>query len=285
MTARTARVGFALAAALLAAPARADTTLVCDGGQGQDRGLPEGPIRLGYFDADFATGQGACPRSHVGLLGRAQIALDRRGFYGSIAAGGLLSGSYAVRRDVEVSGALEFVRYQYVQNATIYPAGTSDTSLYLGQMTLGASYLIIERPAWALTPYGRLLLPTASLPHARTLGGEIGLSALYRPLRQLSVHGHVAGDLLATVSAAVREVQGGLALAAGLQYAPATWFGVAFDLHLHLFALDTLDYLTPALALRFRLYRGLGLELAGALTATGAAKLDGLLGLRLGYRF
>ncbi len=67
--------------------------------------------------------------------------------------------------------------------------------------------------------------------------------------------------------------------------APAHWFAFAIDLQTHFGERAPLDYLAPALALRFRLYKGLGLELAGMVPVLGDDRHDALITLRGGWRY
>jgi hypothetical protein len=64
-----------------------------------------------------------------------------------------------------------------------------------------------------------------------------------------------------------------------------TWLVLTLELGLHLGQRAAPDYLAPALALRFRMYRTLGLELAGTRPVVGADRHPALAVLRLTYRF
>src|SRR5690349_13206232 len=83
-------------------------------------GMFDGPVAVSFFDADFATGRRARARTEVGLgvLGGATI--DTPDFYGALGGGLQLYGSYAVpSQPLEVFAALEVVKVQYVQNASL----------------------------------------------------------------------------------------------------------------------------------------------------------------------
>ncbi len=77
----------------------------------------------------------------------------------------------------------------------------------------------------------------------------------------------------------------GVPAALGIVYAPATWFAVAVDLKLHFNYIAPVDYVAPALALRFRIVRTLNLELDAAVPVAGADRHTALAMLSLGYRF
>ena len=94
--------------------------------------LAEGPITFGFQSADVATGRRACPRTEVGFGMQGGAIIETANFYGAITAAGLLSGSFAVRPDLEVFATLEALRFQFVQNATL-----TGTTMHLGQLTIG----------------------------------------------------------------------------------------------------------------------------------------------------
>src|SRR4051812_2535794 len=60
------------------------------------RGLGEGPLVIGFYEADLATGRHACPRSELSLGGRGGAIIDTPNFYGAISGDALLSASYAL---------------------------------------------------------------------------------------------------------------------------------------------------------------------------------------------
>jgi hypothetical protein len=238
-------------------------------------------VVVGFYDADLGTGRRACPRSELRLGGRGGAIIATSQFYGAIAADAIVSGSYAFAGRGELFGEVELVHFQYVQNAIL-----TGTAIGLGQMTIGGSLVALARREVTLSPYVRLLLPTASYtPHVHTLGGEAGGAVDWRPLSALGVHGYLGLDLSAGLSAAPAQVRLGVLLSAGAAYAPATWFVLAVDLQTHFNYEAALDYLAPALALRFRLYRTLNLELDAVAPVAGADRHAALLLLSVGYRF
>src|SRR5262245_52008340 len=56
----------------------------------EDRGMFSGPVVVGFFDADFATGRRACARTEVGLALQGGAAIDTPDFYGAISGGPLV---------------------------------------------------------------------------------------------------------------------------------------------------------------------------------------------------
>ena len=239
--------------------------------------LFDGPISVGFFSADFGTARRACPRSEVGLGLLAGAAIDTPDFYGSLSGGALLYGSYALSPALEVFGALEAVKVQYVQNASL-----KGTSVALGQATVGATYVLLRQGGLLLAPSGRVMLPTDfSMPNVRTVGLELGGAVSYQLTGNLELHGYLGGDLSAGLSAAAALPRPGLLASAGAQYAFAPWIGVALDLDAHA---GESAYLAPALAVRVALGKALGLELGGKLPVWGTVRNEGALGLKVAYR-
>lgn len=244
------------------------------------RGLEEGPVGVGYYEADFATGRRACPRTEVGIGARGAAIIDTPNFYGDLMGDGLVFGSVALGPKLEVFGTLEFLRYEYVQNASL-----KGTQMSLGQATIGGTYVVLQQDALALAPSVRLMLPTSTAsPNVRTVGAEVGAAATYRLLSRFELHGYAGVDFSAGLSAAESVPRFGGLVLAGAQFSPWDWFGVVLDVNAHFGERAALDYVSPALALRFRIYEGLGAELGATLPLAGADRHDALFGLKITYR-
>lgn len=242
-------------------------------------GPGSGPVATaGFHEADFATGRRACPRTELGLSERAAAALHLADFFATLGAHTHLFGSYALDSKTELFGTLELLRYQYVQNATL-----KVSSLSFGQLTAGATRVVYQEGPLAVAPSARLMLPTSSLGVA-TLGVELGAAADYRLAERLSLHGYAGADLSVGLSAAAAQPLAGALLSAGIQYTPWSWLGLVVDLDAHLGARAPVDYLAPAIALRFALWRGLGAELGGAFPLLGVDPHTAVAALRLSYR-
>lgn len=244
-------------------------------------GLADGPIRIGFSAGDLGTGHRACARSEVALWVRGAAIIDTKDFYGALGATGLLSGSYAFGpgRRAEVFGTLAFVDFQFAQNASL-----KGTALGFGPITLGAGYSLPLPRDVTLAPYGRVLLPTATLG-AKTMGAELGMSLSWHPRSFFELHALAALDVTFGVDRSPGAPRSGALASLGVVFAPWTWLALGLDLAMHLGSRAPLDYLAPAVALRFRLYRGLGLELAATLPLLGADRHDFLAALRIAYRF
>lgn len=245
--------------------------------QQQEVDLQQGPAVIGFYEADYATGRRACPRTELGIGERLGAVIDTPNYYGAIAADTLLTGSWALGPRTELFGTLELVHYQWVQNATI-----KGSVLGLGQLTAGITHVAHQHGAMALAPSARLMLPTSfTSGNVRTLGAEVGSALDYRAFERLDLHGYVGADFSAGLSAAPAQPRFGLFAIAGLEFAPWRWLGLVLDLHAHLLHRAPLDYIAPAIALRFHLTRALGVELNATLPLAGADRHDALGGLRI----
>ncbi|HLM45813.1 MAG TPA: hypothetical protein VK458_18235 [Myxococcaceae bacterium] len=264
--------------ALLLAPAAAQAEGACE--QWIAPALAEGPLTYGFLSADVATGRRACPRTEVGLGVQGGAIVEAQNFYGAITAAGLLSGSYAVRQDLEVFATLEVPRFQFVQNATL-----TGTTLALGQLTTGATYVALTRGPLVVSPSVRLQLPTSfASPRTRTVGAELGAAVLYRPLPRFEVHGYAGADVSAGLGAADAQPRAGFLLNVGSEYALCSGFAAVLDANLHFGHRAVLDYVAPAIGLRFRAGEHFGAELGASVPLLGAERALAIGGLKLTYR-
>jgi len=263
---------------LFAVSAHAEEDSACK--RVRERALVDGPVILGLYDADFGTGRSACLRSELAVYERFGATIDTPNFYGGVRADTIFSGSYRLRHNMELFGAIELVHWEFAQNASI-----KATALGLGQATLGLQGLAFESQRFAISAYGRVLIPTASWPtSAQTAGAEVGLAALYRPRRDLEVHAQLSADFTAGLTA-LPQVRGGTTLMLGIQYAPARWFAFAIDLATVLCHRAALDAFLPSLGLRFRVWRALNLELDATAPVAGADRRLAIGALRVAYRY
>ena len=240
-------------------------------------GLNEGPVALGYAEADVATGRRACPRTEIGLGARFGAIIDTPGFYGAVSVNGLLYGSYALRPTTELFATLEAVNFNYGVNAVL-----TSTQLTLGNMTAGATQVLVQNGNFVGSVSARILLPTSfEIPGAHVMGGELGASASWRPKQWLEVHGYLGGDLSAAIGRAAALTRGGAILLAGAQLSPFDWGAVVVDLSGRL---GPLTYFAPTIGLRFKVAK-LGIELGATLPVAGTDRHTIIGGLRLNWRF
>ena len=243
-------------------------------------GLADGPVLLGFGDGEFGAGHRACARRELFIAARALLQIDLPDFYGAITGRFRLGGSLPLGPRAELFASLELLQIQYVQNASL-----KGTAYDFAQTTVGGAYQLYDYGDLVLTLYGRLLLPTASTPHVRTLGFEGGLAASFRRWERLELHGWLGGDLALGLSAATALPRGGGAVQLGLQYSPWTWLGLALDFVARFGHRGAFDDVGGAAALRFRLRGQLGLELAATVARLTADRSDYGAQLRVHYRF
>lgn len=247
-------------------------------GEGRDQLL--GPATIGAFhDAEFARARRACLRNEFGFGIHGAPVIDAPDFYGNISAAGVLYGSYGLSDTLEVFGAIELARFDYVVNATL-----TSTKVSLGQTTAGLAWNAIRTTSFVLTPTARLLVPTSLVPsNVRTTGLEFGAAASLIATRWLELHGHLGVQGTVGLSAGPMLPWGGVFTTVGASVMPFTWGALVLDLQVHAGERAALDYVAPALALRFNPWRTLNVE-AGASVPLGGEDRHLLIGgLRLGY--
>lgn len=239
-------------------------------------GLQEGPVAMGFYEADTASGRRVCPRTEVSLGGRLDATVDTPDFRGAIGGSALLSASWAQTPRRELFFTLEAVHYGWVQNAVI-----KASELGLGQLTAGASQIVAQGDDWATATSARLMLPTSTVSDVRVVGLELGQALTWRLNDALELHGWAGVDGSAAIFAAPQPRFGAL-LSAGVQYSPFTRFGVVLDVNGRVGGYAS--YLAPALALRFRAAKALGIELAASRPVFGTDRPNAVVGLRLAWR-
>jgi hypothetical protein len=257
---------------------------VCSNG-----GLMDGPLGLSFFEGDIGRPRRVCPRTEV-MLGGGVMGVDVAddliyedgNFYATLAGGGELSGSWKFSERGELFASIQAVNFRFVQNATI-----DRTHLGMGWTSLGVTYHGWQSEKLILAMTGRLTLPTAFgyYEHAWPLALDVGLAAVYRPLNWLSVHGQVGAIASLAVSSGDPNSRAALQLVAGVECTPLEWLGLVLDLGAQLGYDAPLDLLSVALGFRFRIWRGLGLELAAMLPYAGESPANLAAVLRIGYRF
>ena len=274
-----------IVALLLASTGHAQSVLEGDAERACQRvrheGLIDGPVAIGLFDAAIGVGRSACLHGELTLAERLGATYDLKGFYGGVRADTLVSGSYRLRKNLAFIGSLELVHWEFVQNGPI-----KANAYGIGNLTMGLQGLALETRRFALSVYGQVLVPTASYSASVQLtGAEVGVAAVYRPQRDFEVHGQLAGDFSVGLSSGPAAARGGTTLSLGIGFAPASWFSFAIDLQATLGHRGPLDALLPMLGLRFRIWRGLGLELDLTAPIAGEDRRLALAALRIGYRF
>ena len=244
-------------------------------GRWKAEGLGEGPIALGYNEADMATGRRACPRTEVGVGSRVGLIIDTANFYGQIVIDGLVYGSVAINPKTEIFGTLVAVQRNWIKTAV------EQDKITLGTLTLGAMRQIYDADRLLAGVSARLMLPTSLMnPHTQLMGFEVGGTASWRPSDWLEVHGYLGGDFDFGLGAGPPLPRLGGVLTAGAQVSPFSWLALVVDATGRVGAKS---YFAPTVALRFRLY-SLGIELAATLPLVGTDRHDAILGGRFTLR-
>lgn len=248
-----------------------------------DAARPEGPIALGYFEADVATGRRACPRTEIGIGGRFGAIIDVPNYYGNLGINGMLFGSWALNERTEIFATLEAVNYSYAVNASL-----SKSAIALGHMTVGITRVTFTTEAMSQTGSNfvgsvsaRLLLPTSfEIPNARLIGAEVTYLTSWLPFTRLEVHSAVGLDVSAAISASQYLPRFGGTALLGAEWKPASWFGFVLDVSGHIGARS---YFAPTVAVRFRVSQ-LGIELGGTVPFGGTDRHDFIMGGRVTWR-
>jgi hypothetical protein len=273
-----------LTALLAVSPALTLAGEVCSGG-----GLMDGPLGLSFFEGDIGRPRRVCPRTEL-VLGGGVMGTDVAddlisgdgNFYATLAGGGEISGSWKFSKKGELFASIQALNFRFVQNATL-----TRTHLGMGWTSVGATYHGWSSGELILAMTGRLTLPTAFgyYEHAWPLALDVGLAAAYRPWSWLSVHGQLGAVASLAVGRGDPNARAALQIVAGVEYTPLDWLGLVLDLGAQMGYDATLDQLNVALGFRFRIWRGLGLELAAVLPYAGESQANLAGMLRVGYRF
>lgn len=240
-------------------------------------GIPLDPVRTSFSEAGLGSPRRPCARTELALVSRATAWVDTARQYHALEATALAEASWALRPRLELSLAAELFTYQ---SATLGSLGADRFGL--GQLALGASYLLEDGGGLAYGLAGRALLPTSTLsPGVRTVGLELGAPAAYSLSDALFLHGYLGVQLTGGIGQGPLLPHLGLGLTVGGEYHPTPVLALALDLTARLGTRSVLEELTPALALRFRAARSLWLELAASLPVAGEHGLSVIDGLRL----
>ncbi len=242
-------------------------------------GLNEGPIALGYVDADVATGRRVCPRTEAGIGGRGAAVIDTPNFYGYLLVEAIIYGSVAIGEKTEVFGTLEALHWYYTaQNGPLKIPANNAT---LGTLTLGVTRHIYGTNTFLGALSGRLLLPTSlAVPNAKIMGAEIGHASTWRPKSWLEVHSYLGLDFDAAIGSGPALPHFGAVLTVGAQFSPVSFASLVLDASGRV---GPKTYFAPTVALRFRVSQ-LGIELAGTLPLAGTDRHLFIAGARFNLR-
>ena len=272
-------ISTAVALALLLAPLPANAEGPCDE---HAFGLPTGPVPAGILEGELGRARRVCGRSEAALDVGGLLLVDLPNFYGRVAGGLRLEGSWAFLDRGELFGSFEAFRYDML----ITPLSSSSAGI--GQTTLGASYRFFDNPTAALGVNGKFVLPTATPLYtgARPLGFDVGLAAQLQAHRR--VHFHLQAGLLTSVGLGKGPARPriGAAVTAGGELRPHDTFAVGVDLYGSFGYTAPVDVFAAALALRFSDAKRFGFEIAATVPIAGreraAARVDFKASVRFG---
>jgi len=256
---------------------------------GPDRAMVEGPVALGFFSVDVATGRRVCPRTEVGLVLGGDAEIDIPQFRALMGGGATLFGSFAVSDKLEVFGTFEAFRMNYSQNASL-----SVTVPGVGMLSGGATYALWSSESSVLGLTGRLMLPTSStVVNVRTTSLEAGALFSHRMGSAFELHGLLGTDLTLGITPATSQPRLGFLVGVGGQWAPVDGFAVALEVQTHFGDRGSFDYLAPALGFRFKVHKQIGMELGlathllgdRAISVSPGLRTESVVALRTSYRF
>ncbi len=245
-------------------------------------GLPTGPVAAGLLEGELGRAHRACGRSELAVDAGGLLVVDLDNFYGRLAAGLRLEGSWAWGPRGELFGSLEVLRY----DSLITPLSSS--SLGLGHTTVGAAYRFADSDRVALGLNGKLVLPTAVPLYRNTwpVGIDFGVSGQFEVHRRVQFHAQVGLLHSFGIGKGPTQPRLGASLTAGTELRPAPKFAVAIDLLGRFGYTAPLDVFGAALALRFSDGRRFGFELGGTVPILGReralARVDLKFSVRLG---
>lgn len=245
-------------------------------------GYATGPVPVSFMDGDLGAPRRYCPRTEASLGAGGLAIIDTANFYGRIAAGGTLSGSWAASAKTEVYAGIEFIRYETV--ITPIPADY----LGFGHVSLGVSHHLYENDTLGLGVHGRTVLPTAVglYNHAFPVGLDVGVSGVWQPVDVFSVHADVGAVGGAAITGGPAYPRAGARVTVGAQWHPVAPFGVVLDVASGFGYAEAVDHVAGGIALRGAIGKRVGIEL-GALVpfagderalATGELRVDVRLG-------
>jgi hypothetical protein len=244
-------------------------------------GMPTGPVQAGLLEGELGRAHRVCGRSEVGLDAGGLLLVDLPAFYGRLAAGIRLDGSWAWGPRGELFGSFEFFRYDML--ITPLPASVAG----LGHLNVGAAYRLLDTDKVALGINGKVVLPTAYplYQHAWPIGFDAGLAAMFEA--HSTVHFHVQAGLLTSAAAGKGAAQPkiGAMITAGAELKPVDTFAIAVDLVGGFGYTAPVDLFGAALALRFSDARRFGFEIGATVPIAGRERAAARVDLKATVRF
>ena len=264
----------AVVVVLLAATA-AQARSPCDG-----RVLPEGPVPVGFEQADFGVVPSACPRTEVGFSVDGRAIVESENFYGNLRAAGRVDVAVQALPQLELFLTTEVVSYQLViQSFKASHLGFGDTST-------GIKLLAFAHDDFALSVIGRADLPTSFgyYQNAFPVGLEAGLLGLIEPAEPLRLHAGLLGATTFAITKASPDTRSAIIVNAGADVTVFDWLALVADLDGQALERGALDHISFGAGARFDIF-GVGAELGAVFPLEGSERNTATLVLRAAYRF
>jgi hypothetical protein len=243
------------------------------------RGLSDGPLLLGFEQADFGVARRACPRSEIGLGAGGRAIIDEPSFYARLHGGGRFDFTLQPVDQLELALMLEPLVYeQVIQSFRASYFG-------LGDASLSGTLLVFTRDTIALSTLARVTLPTAMgyWGHSSPWGIDAGLLSTVEPFTWLRLHGALLGMAGWAVTKADADPRGAIALSLASDIVLFSWLALVLDSSAQVLERDPLDRITVGGGVRAAL-GDLGAELGVRVPVAGADRHLASAGLRITWR-
>lgn len=243
-------------------------------------GFPVGPVQAALRDGGLGAPRRACGRTEVAASVGGRMTVDLANFYGYIPGSLNVDASGQVGRGFELFGRLEAAR------ADIAIASFSSTVIGLGHLQLGGAWSGQVGDRVVVGAHASTVLPTAYplYKHAAPFGFDLGFEVSAQVHPQVEVHGSLVGLTSFAAGKGPDLARGGADISAGFAWRPVRQFGLAVDLDSGFGLRNTVDHVSPALALRFGDGRRFGFELGLRAPLVGAHRELVAFGLRASAR-
>jgi hypothetical protein len=244
------------------------------------RALPDGPLVIGFEQADFGVARRACPRTEVAVGGGGRAIIEEASFYADLRGAARADVSFQPFDQLELALSLEPIFYeQVIQSFRASHLGFGDTSV-------SGTLLAFARESFALSVMARATLPTAFgyYQNASPVGFDAGLLSTLEPVDGIRLHGGALALGSFAITKAAPDERGGLAMNLGADLVPFEWLAIVVDTHTQVLERDPLDRVAVGGGVRASLW-DVGCELGVMVPIAGADRHMAAVQLKLAYRF
>jgi hypothetical protein len=243
-------------------------------------GFLQGPLQLGFAQADAGMFESACPRNDVGMGVTARALVDIPASYANFQAAWVLDTSIMLTRRIRV-----FAHTQLLNEEAVVSLLRAN-ALGLGDTSAGLSILAVEHDRWALSVFTRATLPTAVFHYqnAWPFALDAGIVAELAPHAPVRVHGGLLGTSSWAISSADPRLRAGFATNIGLTVVPLNWLALVADIDTQILAHAPLDHLAVGGGVRVGI-DDVGVELGVLAPVAGAERNVASVRLRASVRW